>query len=398
MHTPLDLIRPIFDQELVDACRQMKEVYSSDSGADFSVIESRIREVLGKIFEDYECTSVITTNNTDNIIFGVNVNPTITDSDLMNIIVGTDPVQLTRYAVEIDLKICINLTEVEIAAYLVDEVANTMDPGAIEKVRGLLDLLLADQDETIDIRQSVNYSQLLTFGIKDTLKKVSSLLSSADSQAVAEIQDNEYNKAFGTEEDLIAAKEKLRSVAYDDEQVTDAPKLSVLSWCLSVYKDVSTNYRLSEELLNKASACTGSVLDKREIDKTLKSLRRALSEIVTEAAQKFEMVTEGLSLFKSLKQSGLRSLEDDLYEYKIRLKNCDTQEDAMYILRQINTRISILEDYIANTDLSEGEVARWRSVAMAYRELRDELGKKRISKNKQWGVFVDYDAIDALEN
>ena len=108
--------------------------------------------------------------------------------------------------------------------------------------------------------------------------------------------------------------------------------------------------------------------------------------------------SKGFSLFKSLKQNGLRSIEDDLYEFKIRLKNAETEEDAIYILRQINTRISILEDYIANTELSESEERRWQSVIDAYRTLRIELSKKKIGYKKSYGVFVDYDKFDAIEN
>ena len=95
--------------------------------------------------------------------------------------------------------------------------------------------------------------------------------------------------------------------------------------------------------------------------------------------------------------NGLRGIEDDLYEYKIRFKNCETEEEAMYILRQINTRISILEDYLYNTEVSPAEAARWRSVIDSYRSLRDELGRKKISNKKQYGICVDYDALDKLD-
>ena len=72
---------------------------------------------------------------------------------------------------------------------------------------------------------------------------------------------------------------------------------------------------------------TGSVLVQKEIDLTLKSINRAESEVVSEAAPLLEAF-KGFSIFKGLKQSGLRSIEDDLYEYKIRVKNCEEQDEA----------------------------------------------------------------------
>ena len=56
-------------------------------------------------------------------------------------------------------------------------------------------------------------------------------------------------------------------------------------------------------------------------------------EAVTEAVlHEFK----GLSIFRTLKQNGLRGLEDDLYEYKVRVKNVQDQSDAIYIMRCIN--------------------------------------------------------------
>ena len=70
----------------------------------------------------------------------------------------------------------------------------------------------------------------------------------------------------------------------------------------------------------------------------------------------------------------------------------------MYILRQINTRINILEDYIYNTpNLSEQEISRWRSVIDDFRALRIELSKKKVSNKPQYGIFVDYNKLDELD-
>lgn len=118
-----------------------------------------------------------------------------------------------------------------------------------------------------------------------------------------------------------------------------------------------------------------------------------MSEIVAESSILYE-TTKGFSLFRSLKQNGLRGLEDNLYEYKIRLKNCEDEEESLYLLRQINAGLAILEDYVMTTpDLDESEKKRWRSVAEEYRKLRSELGKKKFKKTAT-NFWVDYDALD----
>ena len=69
----------------------------------------------------------------------------------------------------------------------------------------------------------------------------------------------------------------------------------------------------------------------------------------------------------------------------------------MYILRQINTRLSILEDYLYNTPgLSDAEKSRWGNLANQYRELRVELAKKNVAAKKAYGIFIDYEKLDNL--
>jgi hypothetical protein len=103
-----------------------------------------------------------------------------------------------------------------------------------------------------------------------------------------------------------------------------------------------------------------------------------------------------MSLFKSLKKSGLRTIEDDLYEYSMKVRNCTNADDAYMILRGINSRLAILEDYLETETLKESEKNHWLRVADEYRNLRIMLSKKKF-KEKSWGVFIDYNALDELD-
>ena len=391
MATPILMLKNTFEQELFPVIKAMYGAYRQNNNASLTSFESEARIVLNKIIEDKDCVNFVTTNNTDKPLFGIYVNPTITDETIVNIIFDPKDIELTRYAVEVDLKLFDILTPEDLCAYLIEDITTCTSAVTVNTVRELFNEIIENNAVTINFKNSVNFSQLLAFGIKDTIRKVGSLLYKPEDEAGV----NEYAKAFGYDNAIVAIASKI----HNNEYVVNSnfnPKLSVLSWVITVYDDPATNYKLMIDTLTTAYDISGSKLEKDEIQKTITSLRRATNETLTEAT--VVRLREGLSVFKNLKQNGLRSLEDDLYEYKIRIKNCETEEDAMYILRQINTRINILEDYLYNTDgLRESEVNRWTNVINAYKELRIELGKKKIVDHKRYGIYVDYDYLDTLD-
>ena len=163
------------------------------------------------------------------------------------------------------------------------------------------------------------------------------------------------------------------------------------------------NSGIVRDTLTDAKEFTGSNLEIKEINRTITAIDQIDSTIVFESVNKFfekkaMFSLNEISIFKSLKNNGLRSIEDALWEYKLLIKNCETEEDAMYILHGISTRLSILKDYIYNTpDLSESERRHWEAVISEYYSLREQLAKKRIVNKKQYGLFFDYDQLDYLD-
>ena len=392
--TPIFVVKPVFEHELFPLIQAMTAAYNEDNGADLTTFEIQTTRVLNKIITDSTCVRFFTTLNIDKPLFGVYVSPTIIDTELNQFIYDPNQVIFDRYSVELDRKLFDILTPEEIAAYLIEDITTTMSKGTINNTRALFNTIIADRDMSIDLKKSVNFEQLLIFGIKDTIRKVSSLLY----KPVEAMGINEYAREFEYSEGVIPnIAKKLHTSLFDMNGLTVNPKLSVLSWVLTVYNEPNINYELTLDALTSAAVLTGSKLEQDEVEKTITSLRRASNETLTES--KVESLREGMSIFKNLKQNGLRSIEDDLYEYKIRIKNCETEDDAMYILQQINTRINILEDYLYNTsDLSAREVQRWENVINAYRDLRAELSKKKIADKKRYGIYIDYNSFDKLEN
>ena len=119
--------------------------------------------------------------------------------------------------------------------------------------------------------------------------------------------------------------------------------------------------------------------------------------VVNEAVQTFfnEAKRKG-GLLASLKYNGLRDIENDLYEFQIRAKNAETESEVMYALKQINARLAILDNYIRENP-DDPEIDRWVAVKLQYMDIRDTLAKKRLHK-RNYGIFVDYDALDKLDD
>ena len=395
---------------LIEACTELKRSYNETEsdyetnedvalyGIDGSlaVIKDNLNKLLTAFDINSTCFDVILTHNTDNVVFGIKVSPTIIDQDALKIIMDEAIESFTRFALEIDdklLDILMDIEPIELAGYIIEEVVSTVSIQAIEDCKNIIALTLTAEDKVIEIKQSVNYTQLLTFAIKNIIYNNSSLIYKPEDK----VGYNEVAESLELKELLLVTQEKVKSSVTERLGDETAPNMGVLKWVLMIYEDPISFYRRAEETLTNAKQFTGSSLDKQEIDRTLICLQRSALEVVAESTNLNEAF-KGFSLFKNLKQNGLRAIEDDLYEFKIRLKNCEVEDEALYIVRQINTRISILEDYIRNTDISESEYDRWSAVIEQYKELRAEVAKKKIGNKKQYGVFVDYDKLDQLDN
>ena len=375
----------LINDKLTGVCAQLKNIITS--GAPFNSSQPMVADVLNEIFPENQCIDVILTKNTDNMFFGVIVNPTITNVDLMSILVDTDDVDLDRYVVEIDSKAVCLLDPDDLAVYLVRDIDAMMNKGAIADVRAYLDILLAKQDDSIDLKNSINYSNILIYGIKHTMRQLTALSYNLNDKALS-------SSRLGTVVDSI--KRAVPALS----SVVQSPEMGILAWCLLIYRNLDTEYKEAIEVLTNAKSSTGSQVEKDEVDKVVKALRRASSESIAESVQYDMLHEKGFSLFKSLKKNGLRGIEDDLFEYKVRIKNCTEQEDAIYILRCINTRLGILEDYLDNNEVGDREREHWMSVMDQYRMLRYEVGKKKFqSASKNFNAFlnIDYDALDALD-
>ena len=360
-----------------------------------------LKTIINEIFSDNKCTNVLYTQNTDKPFFGIRISPNMSPSDATIILASDERIKLDKYQIEFDSKLFdIGLDANELTALTIYEISAMMDdPGLFDRIRAKVDTRLIEDDTVIDIRESVNAAQLIIFAIKDTMYKMSSIVFEDDSDVFLA---NPSIEAAELKDTLLNAKQSISNSIHGLGDSFREPSLAILDWMLTMYKNMRINSRIIYDVLTDAKEFTGSKLELLEIEKTLQALDRIDNPILREfvtidkfmESKNISSVNE-ISLFKNLKRNGLRGIENDLYELAMRVKNCTDSDDAFLIMRGINSRLGILEDYLANeTKLSENDRAHWNLVADKYRQLREILSKKKF-ENK-YLIHVDWDYIDSL--
>ena len=352
-----------------------------------------IRQDLNYILPTGKCKEVIYTNNVDKLPFGCIVLPTLADINVNAFLITGDEVTIKEYKCEIDSKMFdYGLTDEEIAQILLFNIFHLISgTRPCEVIREYIDNFFCDENTQLVIRDSVQYKTILSFGIADALCKITSCLylpDDIDEDAYLESLDFEYGS-------FKSAIDKLyNEIPGCENEATRAPNLSMLNWSLRLYSNVNNERPAALHLLRKAKDITASNLYIKRIDSMINSLNRIDTDAyVTEAVN--SVLNEKGGLLAYLKYTGLRDLENDLYEFQIRAKNAEGEQEVMYALKQINARLTILADYIRENQ-DDPDIDHWIEVKAEYEELRDILAKKRLHK-RSYGIFVDYDALDQLD-
>ena len=362
-----------------------------------------LRTIINSIFDENKCLDVLYTLNTDKQFFGIRINPAMSASDATVILSTDEKVRLVNYQIEFDSKLFdIGLTGEELVAITIYEIASMMDNTEIfDNLRALIDCNVVTNDDVISIRDSVNYAQLIIFAIKDTMYKLSSMIFKDEPE---DLLANPATAATETGESLLSAREKIISSISGLGDTFRTPKPVILEWMFLMYRDMKINSGIISDTLNDAKAFTASRLEIAEIDKTLDAVNRIDNSIIESKnidlnhffEKKHLSSLNEISLFRSLKKNGLRGIENELYEYTMRVKNCTDADDAYLVMRGINNRLGVLEDYIYSEQLSDSDRRHWEEVAQAYRDLRVILSKKKL-EGKQYGLFFDYNKLDELD-
>ena len=85
--------------------------------------------------------------------------------------------------------------------------------------------------------------------------------------------------------------------------------------------------------------------------------------------------------FNDFKVKGIRSIKNDIYEMNLRVRTAESVEDLMYIIRQANTDVAILQDYLGE-NLSDEERQSVLSTLDELYDIRQRASKEQAVRDR----------------
>ena len=365
----------------------------SDGKMSASHQRTLVRE-LNRFFSDSKCMNVYYTENISKPFFGMIICPSIDDEDIYAYLMGTDEsLRLTKYSVEIDSHLfnpVLGLTGKEITAILLHEIGHVVnDATPIINARRYLDEYLAKNNETLKMTDSYHYREILAYALKDFVSKDRSIFYTSN---VDEVLADDFVRTYGYGAYLESGMNKIlksNSKLYQGEM---NDKFTSFIWSIQLYKHMQYRRIPALRMLNKAKALTGSRIEKAEMENLIRRINRIDDDILMESSLS-NIHNKIKNRMRKMRIDNMRALEDDYYEINMRIRNVEDEDDALYLMRQLNTRISLVTDFIESEDLSSSERKRWQDCLDRFTRLRTDLSNTMVYKSKDYGIFVAYPDI-----
>lgn len=353
-----------------------------------------IQRELNKFFKDSRCTNVFYTVNLSKPFFGMIVCPRLT-GDIYEMLMGTENVRIYEYTIEIDSHLfnpVLGLTPKEITAMLLHEVGHVVnDSTPIDNARRYLDEYMTKHNSTVIMTDSVHYREILAYALRDFVVKDRSIFYTAD---VDEVLADDFVRAYGYGRYLESGMQKIlnnNSKLYQG-QIND--RFATFTWTLDLYKHMQYRRIPALRTLTKIKGLTGSRIEKAEIENLMRRVSQIDdSALIQEASPFHQMATKVKARMRKMRIDNMKSLEDDYYEFNMRIRNVEDEDDALWLMRQINTRISLITDFIQSEDLSPSEKKQWQDSLDRFHRLRSDLSNTMTYKGKSYGIFVNYPDI-----
>lgn len=387
----------------------LSSIYDRDAAIRSKARETIIDE-LNKFFTDIRCSDVKISDNTDNDFFGVQIIPYFRDSSAMaSQIMNPDmfntkssEIKFDHYALDIDSKVFDEVYEFSplvLAALIIHDINAINNPQVVKDFVAAIDyvsvksgVLLRQNDIQLD-------QYLMQFVMTEYVRKVTSSFELCNENLVLA---DDFIRNYGLTEAYDRGIECVKKAKNNLKDQICCPTL-IINWYLSVYRYSGNPFdqktEISDVIEDSVRLCGSRLLRKLMVaivdynnasyDRNIRDYRTAL----TESSKKKS------SLFTQIKKSGMKSIEDDVYEYRIRIKNIQTEYEALNLMRELNGRMVIITDYLDNEEeLSEHEKERLYKLYDKYDNLREELSKQPIYNRKMYGLFVDYNALKQMSD
>jgi hypothetical protein len=357
-----------------------------------------IKVQLNIIFGEDKCKQVYYTNNTDKLFFGVCVMPVLPSNDVINIFLNDDRYIINNYYLELDSKLFepyLDLSIDEITAIIMHEIGTMVtDSTPIEIIKKEIDKYLVAEAETIKLSDSINYVELLSYGIRDAIRKTISIFEVEEDNIITQL-----DKDLGIEVDVATGMKKIINMG-DNPNSDINNKLIFLSWILRLYKNIK-KYRIQAiHSLKRGIELSSSKLEQKEMENIIYRLQRIDDEsLIKEGSY---LLREGVlddvynnlkKGTKKMKSEGISRYDDEYYEFEFRLNNIETSDDALLMIHQINSRMAVIRDLLDTEEIDKSTRARWEELYQRYDKLRGKISQSKIYANKT-RLYVNYGVDD----
>ncbi len=348
----------------------------SDTRAQNRMLED-MRVSINRIYGT--CDKIVYTKNIDKPFFGLIIVPELPAKKLFDIFVHDTSYIPDSYMMEIDSKLIESgLSDCQIAHIILHDISAMFDSkDGFNKAVSLMDQYLIQTNSVLIKTDSMHYLELIAFGLKDAMFKLTSVFY------------NKCDTAFdGTEFNFSECIDRLKAEGILPYVMEESP-IVVMAWVLRLYNSI-LDYRISaRHTIQKGIKFSGSELLKKE----LKFLLRRLDRIDDDAIIK-ESFIDNISEFMKkelheMKTKGIGSYEDDLYQFQFEINNLETQEEAILLIHQINSRMSVIMDFLSTEELTKSERIRWTKLLDKFNKLRENVSKQKIYQNKT-RLYVNY--------
>ena len=340
---------------------------------------AKLKNELNKFFIKAKCKEVLYTVNTDKLFFGMRVYPAFDGNKAIEILGDGKASPFEEYYVELDSKLfdpMLGLNKREKTAILLHEVGHIVyDTATIDEVRSQIDMYFAKSDDYLDLNSSKGYKELIGYALKDAIVKTGSLFTKfGNTEMVADT----FVVSCGYGPDLESAMRKISaSSVYMTKSVDD--RFIALSWVLRMRSEFSIRRIPAVKTLNKAKQLTASKLEQREIAYATSIMNR--SDLGINEGFVDDIRARFSKKFNDFKVKGVRGIKNDIYELNLRLRTAESAEDLMYIIRQVNTDVTILQDYMTE-DLSDEERRSILDTLEELYDIRRKAAKEQIIRDR----------------
>ena len=232
---------------------------------------------------------------------------------------------------------------------------------------------------------SIHYKEILAYGLKDFLAKDRSIFYTTNED---EVLADDFVRGCGYEKYLNSAFKKIISNNPKIYADSDISKFTIFAWTLRTYSGLKFRRVGAIKTMARAKQLTASKIEKMEMENVVRRINRIDDEALLESVQ-----DKVKSKLRKMRYDTMRSMEDDYYEINMRIRNVEDEDDALYLMRQINTRIGIIEDYMNSEDMDEKEKKRWWDSMDKFKSLRKKLADTTTYKSKTYGIYINYPDI-----